>query len=100
MNSFPSTGPILVQADPDLAEMIPGYLDARRADVARVAQALSQGDFGAIEIVGHKMLGTGASYGFEALSDIGGALESAAIAADPKAVQQSLDRLSDYLARV
>jgi hypothetical protein len=46
------------------------------------------------------MKGTGASYGFEELTRIGGLLERSAIQGDRGALGANLTELTDYLAKV
>jgi hypothetical protein len=45
----------------------------------------------------HKMKGTGTGYGFPVLTELGGALEKAAIDKDSSRIRESLNRLAPYL---
>lgn len=90
--------PIVV--DPDLADLIPGFLDNRRRDVATLQVLAAAGGFAEIRRLGHSMKGAGGGYGFDAISDIGGAIEHAALAADAAGIVQQIERLADYLARI
>mgnify|MGYP001954705437 CR=1 FL=1 len=60
--------------DPDLARLVPGYLAARRDDLETLHDHLEAGEFDAIETLGHQLLGSGGTYGFDTLSQLGGAL--------------------------
>jgi HPt (histidine-containing phosphotransfer) domain-containing protein len=100
-NSDGSTdGKILVRVDPDLADLIPGFLENRRKDIAAMLTALDRGDFETVRILGHSMKGAGGGYGFDAVTDIGAALEQAAKDRNPDGVRKGLRDLSSYLERV
>ena len=69
---------IIVRVDPELADLIPGYLINREKDIATIADTLEKKDLDTIRIIGHSMKGSGGGYGFEAITDIGMLLEKAA----------------------
>lgn len=46
------------------------------------------------------MKGTGGSYGFDAISEIGEAIENAALEGNQQTIRTEVQRLSDYLERV
>jgi len=91
---------IAVKVDRDLADLIPGFMQRRRDDVAKLREARAREDLEAIRITGHSMKGTGGGYGFHGLSEIGAAIESAAKARDLAAIDEQVEHLVDYLARV
>jgi PAS domain S-box-containing protein len=91
---------ILVRANPNFADLIPGFLDNCRKHVIPMMDALDRGDFATVENLGHGMSGAGGSYGFQAITDIGTALEQAAESADTDASRKWVDELSSYLDRV
>jgi len=91
---------ILVHANPKFADLIPGFLQNRRRDVVAMLDALDQGDFAIVESLGHGMKGAGGSWGFQAITDIGAALEQAAESADSDASRKCVGELSRYLDRV
>ena len=91
---------ILVRANPKLADVIPGFLQNRRQDVIAMLAALDRGDLETVESLGHGMKGAGSSFGFEAITDIGAALEHAAESADTDASRMWVGELSRYLDRV
>jgi HPt (histidine-containing phosphotransfer) domain-containing protein len=62
--------------------------------------ALDRGDFETVEFLGHGMRGAGGMFGFQAITDIGAALEQAAESADADASRKWVDELSRYLDRV
>lgn len=88
---------IVVHIDPDLKELVPGFLQHRRNDIATIQEALKKSDFETIRILGHSMKGSGAGYGFDAISEIGLSIEQAAKAGNPEEIQKQAQALSSYL---
>ena len=91
---------IIVHVDPEIADLIPGFLENRRKDTETMGTALKQGDFETIRILGHSMKGAGGSYGFDAVTDIGKSLEQAAKDKDVEGIQRSVGELAIYLDQV
>src|SRR6266540_4264670 len=91
---------ILVRANPKFADMIPVFLQNCRQNVIAMLDALGRGDFETVEILGHGMRGAGGSYGFQAITEIGAALEQVAESADTDASRKWVGELSGYLDRV
>ncbi len=91
---------VRVRVDPDLAPMIPTFLENRRRDVAEIRRALTAGDFETIRVRGHGMKGIGGGYGFARITEIGAAIEEAAKNRDAAVVSAQVAGLADYLARV
>lgn len=88
---------ITVRIDEDLAEIAPGYLENRRKDVELLPQMLAQGDFQSLRVLGHRMKGSGAGYGFDGVSDIGRIIEEAAKQENREGVSQGISALVAYL---
>ena len=91
---------IPVVIDPDLADLVPGFLNNRRRDVDKLKALNEAGNFADIRMIGHSMKGAGGGYGFDPITDIGAAIERAALAADSVSIAHSIAELADYLARV
>ncbi len=91
---------IVVRADDRLRAVVPEYLTKRREDVGTMQAALDRADFHTIRELAHKISGTGGSYGFPRLTEIGTALESAARQENPEQVRAQVEELSRYLGRV
>ncbi len=91
---------IFVRSNPRLADLIPGFLQNRAQDVIALLAAVDRGDFETVENLGHGMKGAGGSWGFQAITDIGAALEQAAQTADTDGSRKWVDELSRYLDRV
>jgi PAS domain S-box-containing protein len=91
---------VLVRANSILADLTPEFLRNRRQDVITILGALDRGDFETVENLGHGMRGAGGSYGFQAITDIGAALEEAARSTDSDTSRKWVGELSRYLDRV
>ncbi len=91
---------IRVKIDPDIEDLIPGFLDNRRKDVGEIRAALARQDFASIRLLGHSMKGAGGGYGFDPITDYGATLEQAALRQDVATIESALAALADYLARI
>jgi HPt (histidine-containing phosphotransfer) domain-containing protein len=91
---------IVVSVDAELEDLVPGFLENRRSDVAKIRTALLTGDFDVIRVLGHSMKGSGGGYGFDAITTIGRTIEDAAKARDSESIARAVDELFDYLQRV
>jgi len=91
---------IRIRAQPELADLIPEFLQNRRNDVAAIREALGHGDFKTVEHLGHGMNGAGGSWGFDEVTVLGASMECAAQGADRDASYRLVDELARYLDRV
>jgi signal transduction histidine kinase/HPt (histidine-containing phosphotransfer) domain-containing protein len=91
---------IFVRPSKEVEELVPWYLDKRRSDLVALATALQAGDYDAIRVMGHNMKGSGAGYGFDAITKIGAALEAAAKKQLDVPIGTEISALGDYLDRV
>ena len=91
---------IRVRVEPELADIVPIFLEHRREDVARLRDALAADDLETVERLGHSMKGTGGGYGFPPVADIGDRLERAAMAGERDAIPPMIAELADYLERL
>jgi HPt (histidine-containing phosphotransfer) domain-containing protein len=91
---------VIVSIDPDLEDLVPGFLENRRKDAAALAQAVQGRDVKTVRLLGHRMKGDGGGYGFQEISQIGEALEQAAINEDWKLISQKTEALAAFLAQV
>jgi len=92
--------PFVIKADEIVKPLIPGYLANRQKDLGRIRDALAAGDFQTLRIIGHDLKGSGGAYGIPPLSELGGRLEKAALAADAAQVTQLRAELEAFLAAV
>ena len=88
---------VVTIADPEIAPLVPEFLDSRRADIETFRTALADGAFERIRSAAHRMKGTGAGYGFDAISQLGADLEAAADARDVVGIGQLIDELDGYV---
>jgi HPt (histidine-containing phosphotransfer) domain-containing protein len=91
---------ILAEQEPELVEIMPYFMDCRRGDLTMIHEQLRQGDFAGLRIIGHNLKGTGASFGFDAVSEIGVRLEQGAAARSVDEIAACAAELADYLARI
>lgn len=94
------TDSVKVCIDPELADLIPGFLENRARDVETIRKAVERGDCEEVRTLAHNMKGTGGGYGFDAITDIGAELYQAAKKMDMQAILVLADELSRYLDRV
>ncbi|HLZ77317.1 PAS domain S-box protein [Phenylobacterium sp.] len=93
----PIVPPSLSGAAAKLAARTPAYLANCRLNVLAMLSALDNGDFEAVTILAHNLRGSGGSYGFQTITDIGAGLEQAADISDPVISRRWLGELSTYL---
>ncbi len=91
---------IVVYVDRDIEDLIPEFLENKERDVYAIAAALTQRDYETIRVLGHSMKGSGGGYGFDAITEIGAALERAALNRQDEEIRRWTDELEDYLGRV
>jgi CheY-like chemotaxis protein len=92
--------PIVVRPDDEIRHLAPEFLEKRRDDVLSLTEALARNDLATIQRLGQRLNGTGLSYGFNGISEIGSALEQAARIGDVEELRRRVALLSDYLQRV
>ncbi|MCF8721590.1 Hpt domain-containing protein [Nitrospina gracilis] len=95
----PSPDKIPVLIPKELKSLIPGYLADRRQDVERMRGFLANDDITALKNLAHMIKGSGASYGFEELSFLGGVLEAVA-SSEREKMKSTLERMARYLDNV
>ena len=76
---------------------IPAYLLNCQQNVIVMSDALDRVDFETVTSLGHQMMGSGGMFGFQAITDIGSAIELAAKSADTEASRKWVGALSIYL---
>lgn len=89
-----------IQIDPDIADLVPGFIENRRQDVVALRLALADRDYARVKLIGHTMKGVGGAYGFPLISEIGEGLERAGAASDVTLAGRCARRLECYLERV
>jgi CheY-like chemotaxis protein len=81
------------------AAKIPAYLQNCRQNGTAILDALDRVDFKTVEYLGHQMNGSGGMFGFQAITDIGAAIERAAGSVDTEASRKWVGELTSYLDR-
>jgi PAS domain S-box-containing protein len=87
----------LSRADRMIVERRPAYLLNCRRNVAAMLEALDRADFETVTGLGHDMAGSGGAYGFQAITDLGAALERAGESADDETSRRRLGDLAHFL---
>jgi HPt (histidine-containing phosphotransfer) domain-containing protein len=91
--------PIVVRADPDIADLVPQYLDRRRAELGDLHAALHAADTVTLQRMAHRIKGTAAGYGCVDLGDLAAELDAAARHGDLRAAERSVAAIDNWLAR-
>ena len=89
--------PNVVHIDADLSDLVPNFLAHKRDDARTIAAAIEMGDYATLSQLGHKMKGEGGSYGFDAITAMGAALEDAAKIQDQVAARHWAAELTTFL---
>ena len=89
--------PIVLRVKSKSADRISAYLQNCKQNVIVMRDALDRVDFETVTSLGHQMRGSGAMFGFQAITDIGAALQQAAESADTDGSRKWVDELSNYL---
>jgi HPt (histidine-containing phosphotransfer) domain-containing protein len=92
----------VVHIDPDLSDLMPGFLTRKRDDARTILSAIccSHIDFEELARLGHKIKGEGGSFGLDAISTYGAEIEQAARNHDAEAIRHLAGELALYLASV
>jgi FixJ family two-component response regulator len=85
--------------DDAVRALLPDYLRRRAQDARDIADAVAAGRFETVAFIGHKMAGTGVSYGMPQLSEIGARLEVAGKKRDAVEIGGLVERLQGLLPR-
>lgn len=84
----------------DLLPLIPGFVERKEKDLEQLAILVAHGEFEAIRNIGHRLKGSGAGYGFQALSEIGASLEAAGRAHERAKITALIDALREEIAKI
>jgi len=90
----------LIQVEAYLRDLVPGFLEHKRADTGTIRAAIDRADYETISQIGHKMKGEGGSYGFDAVTEMGAALEQAALDQNLDTARHTLKEITEYLESV
>lgn len=91
---------LIITIDKDLEDLIPGYIENRRRDIASIEAALRKNDFETIRVLGHSMKGSGGGYGFDKITEIGKRIEESAKVMETGEINRQVAALSEYLSNI
>lgn len=91
---------ITVEIDADLKPVVPEFLKKRQSECALIEALLAADQLDEIRSIAHRMKGSGGSYGFDEISEIGEAIETAVHTGDAQGIRAAVARLEAYLAGV
>ncbi len=91
---------ITVNIDPDLEDLIPGFLANRKEDIVKLKSALANEDIDNLRSIGHSLKGVGGGYGFQKITEIGAEIEDCAKERNLQSIGELINNLEDYLGRV
>jgi len=89
-----------VVVDPELEPILPRYMEIRWEELALLEQAVESGDGDAARLLGHKLKGSGTSYGFPKLTELGAAIEVAGREDDCATAGKLAGELRSYIENV
>lgn len=84
-------------ADPFARHLMAQYLERREHELTTLNSFLANEDFDAIVLTAHKLYGSGAAYGLDEISRLGGELESAAELRETPRVATLIVQLEKYV---
>ncbi|MBI9111751.1 Hpt domain-containing protein [Maridesulfovibrio ferrireducens] len=91
---------LIVKVDEDLEEIMPRYLEIRHKELGELEEAIKAENFDQIRILGHKLKGTGSSYGFEELTRLGGLIENKACDKIMTEIPECTAKVRSYLENI
>jgi len=81
-------------------ELIPLYLENVHLYLVTLRRALDEENFDEIENIGHKMKGSGKSFGFERISELGKEIEERSREKNKNTLRKLAKSMEDYLSDV
>lgn len=90
----------IVVVDSDLEELIPGFINKRQEDICAILAAAQTRDYETIRIIGHTLKGIGGGYGFDAITELGAAIEQSGKLKDLAKAQKLAQAMKEYLETV
>jgi HPt (histidine-containing phosphotransfer) domain-containing protein len=81
----------------DLQDLIPDYLYRRKEDVKQLKDLIEKRNYDEIRQLGHRLKGSGASYGFPYLTELGRKIESASVGEDSEELKVILKNFTEEI---
>ena len=91
---------IIVKVEKSLRNITPSFLAMKAKDISSARAAVERLEFQSVRRVGHDLKGEGRAYGFENLSELGEALEDAALRQDSVRALRLITQLSAFFEQV
>ncbi|MBT5953508.1 Hpt domain-containing protein [bacterium] len=82
---------------PLIRPLLPAYFNCRKEDLKSLKEALNLLNYESISEIGHKLKGSGGTFGFQDLSDIGDKIETAGNQKNKNLAVEYIDLLSEFL---
>lgn len=95
-----STTILIVAPEGVPRELVAKYLERCRSGFPLLEAAICQNQYDDARVLGHRMKGTGAPYGFVRLTEIGALIEQAAANRNSRALREHVAVLAEYLSSV
>lgn len=89
-----------ITVDADLEPIMGRYFEIQQRELAAMDQAIAASDGQTVSRLGHKLKGTGSSYGFARLTQLGAAIEMAGKDGNITEVQELVIQVRSYLENV
>lgn len=83
-----------------LERLMPKFLDHQKKNAENLVRSLNEKNFAEVARIGHIIKGSAGSYGFDDMTDIGNAIESAAHAQDFSRMELEVRRYCDYVKEI
>jgi HPt (histidine-containing phosphotransfer) domain-containing protein len=80
--------------------VLAGFLSRCRGSIANLRTALERGEFDAVRVFGHRLKGTGGAYGVPKLTEIGTAVERAAVDKNSDELRRLAGEVEAYLSQL
>ena len=96
----PEPDSLVIDIPEDLLPIIPSFIEARHRDFATLNALFDEGKLEEIKRIGHNLKGSGASYGFMEITQLGRQLEAAARDQKVDEVRALCDAYGEYLRRL
>lgn len=88
---------IQIKIDPDIADLIPQFIENRHNDLHSLSEIIDASNFEAIAQLAHKIKGSAGGYGFDGLSAIAAKMEVAAKQSNLEEAKSLLVQAQEYL---
>jgi HPt (histidine-containing phosphotransfer) domain-containing protein len=97
----PKATKILIDVPQDLPrKLVAEYLERCRSGLPLLEAAVCQNQHEQTRVLGHRMKGTGAAYGFSRLTEIGALIEHASADQNSGELREYVGELAEYLRQV